>query len=156
MFSKNAKNRGNRKHKLSPHSTSHLKSRKPCGRSSMKAFLNKSLPKNKSKLNMNTSESCAIVSSFSSSSVLSPKLLFLSEKSRNVENSLFNKYLKMPTSCSEISSSLETPNQCTSKDISFNNLEEPSSIISTGKYDNCNVNYSEEFVKIVQNSNSEF
>ena len=62
----------------------------------------------------------------------------------------------MPTSCSEISSSLETPNQCTSKDISFNNLEEPSSIISTGKYDNCNVNYSEEFVKIVQNSNSEF
>ena len=27
-------------------------------------------------------------------------------------------------------------------------------MISTGKYDNCNLNYSEKFVKIVQNSNS--
>ena len=40
---KNAKNKGNRKHKLSPHSTSHLKSKKPCGQSSIKAFLDKSL-----------------------------------------------------------------------------------------------------------------
>ena len=36
---------------------------------------------------MNTSESCAAVTSFSSSSVLSPKLLFSSEKSRIVEKS---------------------------------------------------------------------
>ena len=50
---------------------------------------------------MNTSESCAIVRSFSSSSVLSPKLLFSSEKSRNVEKSLFNLNLEVPTSCSE-------------------------------------------------------
>ena len=99
---------------------------------------------------MNTSESCAVVRSFSSSSVLSPKLLFSSEKSRNVENSLFNKNLEVPTS----SSSLEIPDQCISKDISVKNLEEPSNIISTGKYDNCNINYPEKFVKIVQNSNS--
>ena len=147
---KNAKNKGNRKHKLSPHSTSHLKSKNPCGQSSIKAFLNKSLPENKGNLNMNTSESCAVVRSFSSSSVLSPKLLFSSEKSRNVENSLFNKNLEVPTS----SSSLEIPDQCISKDISVKNLEEPSNIISTGKYDNCNINYPEKFVKIVQNSNS--
>ena len=119
---KNAKNKGNRKHKLSPHSTSHLKSEKPPGQSSIKAFLNKSLPENKGNLNMNTSESCAVVRSFSSSSVLSPKLLFSSEKSRNVENSLFNKNLEVPTS----SSSLEIPDQCISKDISVKNLEEPS------------------------------
>ena len=148
---KNAKNKGNRKHKLSPHSTSHLKSKKPCGQSSIKAFLNKSLSKNKGNKTVNTSdESCAVVRSFSSSSVLSPKLLFSSEKSRNVENSLFNKNLEVPTS----SSSLEIPDQCISKDISVKNLEEPSNIISTGKYDNCNINYLEKFVKIVQSSNS--
>ena len=87
---------------------------------------------------MNTSESCANVRNFSSSSVLSPKVLFSSEKSRNVEKSLFNVNLEVPTSCSEksekISSSLEISN--------------------TGKYDNCNISYSEKFVKIVQNSNS--
>ena len=33
-------------------------------------------------------------------------------------------------------------------------MEEPSNIISTGKYDNCNINCSEKLVKIVQNSNS--
>ena len=64
---------------------------------------------------MNTSESCAIVRSFSSSSVLSPKLLFCSEKSRNVEKSLFNLNLEVPTSCSEksykISSSRKIPHQ---------------------------------------------
>ena len=94
----------------------------------------------------------------SSSSVLSPKLLFSSEKSRNVEKSLFNINLEVPTSCSEksekISYSLEIPNQCISHNISVNNLEESSNIISTSKYDNCNINYSEKFVKIVQNSNS--
>ena len=119
---KNAKNKGNRKCKLSPHPTSHFKSKKPCGQSSIKAFLNKNLPENKGNLNMNTSESCAVVRSFSSSSVLSPKVLFSSEKSRNVENSLFNKNLEVPTS----SSSLEIPDQCISKDISVKNLEEPS------------------------------
>ena len=44
---KNAKNKGNRKYKLSSHSTSKLKSKMPCGQSSLKAFLNKSLPENK-------------------------------------------------------------------------------------------------------------
>ena len=96
--------------------------------------------------------------SFSSSSVLRPKLLFSSEKSRNVEKSLFNINLEVSTSCSEksekISSSLEIPNQCISNNISVNNLEESSNIISTGKYDNCNINYPEKFVKIVQNPNS--
>ena len=53
-----------------------------------------------------------------------------------------------------ISSSFEIPNHCISKDISVNNLEEPSNIICTGKYDKCNINYSEKFVKVVQNSAS--
>ena len=109
-------------------------------------------------MNIDTSESCAVVRSVSSSSVLSPKLLFSSEKSRNVEKSLFNINLEVPTSCSEksekIFSSLEISNQFISHNISVNNLEEPSNIISTSKYDNCNINYSEKFVKIVHNSNS--
>ena len=94
-----AKNKGNRKHKLSSHSTSNLKSKKTCGQSSIKAFLNKNLPENKGKLNMNASESCAVVRSFISSSFLSPKLLFSSEKYRNVEKSLFHLNLKylLPT-----------------------------------------------------------
>ena len=156
---KNAQNEGNRKHKLSSHSTSNSKFKNPCGQSSIKAFLDKSLPENKGKLNINTSESCAVVTSVSSSSGLSPKLLFSSEKSRNVGKSFFNINQEVPTSCSEkpekISSSLEIPNQCISHSISVNNLEESSNIISTGKYDNCNINYSEKFVIIVQNSNSE-
>ena len=64
--------------------------------------------------------------------------------------------LEVLTSCSEkseIFSSLEIPNQCISKDISVSTLEEPSNIISAGKYDNWKINYSEKFVKIVQNSN---
>ena len=159
MFSKkNAKNKGNRKYKLSSHSASNLKSKKPCGQSSIKAFLDKSLPESKGKLNIDTPESGAVVRSVSSSSVLSPKLLFSSEKSINVEKSLFNINVEVPTSCSEkfekISSSLEIPNQCISHNISVNNLEESSNIISTSKYDKCNINYSEKFVKIVQNSNS--
>ena len=107
---------------------------------------------------MNTWESCILVRSFSSSSVLIPKLLFSSEKSRNIKRSLFNINHEVPTSCSEksekISSTLETPNQSISKVISVNNLEETSKLISTGKYDNCNMNYSERFVKIVHNSDS--
>ena len=35
---KNTKNKGNRKHKLSSHSASNLKSKTPCGQSSIKAF----------------------------------------------------------------------------------------------------------------------
>ena len=155
---KNAKNKENRKYNLSSHLTSNLKSKKPCDQSSIKAFLDKSLPQNKGKLNIDTSESCAVVRSVSSSSVLSPKLLCSSEKSRNVEKSLFNINLEVPTSCSEksekISYSLEIPNQCITHNISVNNLEESSNIISTSKYDNCNINYSEKFVKIVQNSSS--
>ena len=119
MFSKNAKNKGNRKYKLSSHLTSTLKTKKPYGQSSIKAFLNKSLPENKGKLNMSTSESCAVVRSFSSSSVL-----------RNVKKSLLNLNLDVPISCSEksekIFSSLQIPNQCISKDTSVNNLDEPS------------------------------
>ena len=79
---KHAKNKGNRKHKISSHSTSNLKTKKPYDQSSMKAFLNESLPENKGKLSTNTSESCAVVRSFSSSAVLRPKLLFSSEKSK--------------------------------------------------------------------------
>ena len=142
---KNAKNKGNRKHKLSSHSTSNLKSKKLCGQSSIKAFLDKSLPGNKDKLNIDTSESCAVVRSVSSSSVSIPKLLYSSEKSRNVEKFLFNINLEVPTACSEksekISYSLEILNQCISHNISVNNLEESSNIISTSKYDNCNINY---------------
>ena len=101
------------------------------------------------KLNMNTSEKCAHLRSCS----FSPKLLFSSEKSRNVEKSLFNFILEVPTSCSGkstfitkrfesnsevISSRFEIPNECISKDISVNKFEEPSNIISAGKYDyNC-------------------
>ena len=94
-----AKNKGNRKHKLSSHSTSNLKSKKTCDQSSIKAFLNENLPENKGKLNMNASESCAVVRSFSYSSFLSLKLLFSSEKYRNVEKSLFHLNLKylLPT-----------------------------------------------------------
>ena len=107
---------------------------------------------------MYTSRNCAVVRSFSSSSVLSHKLLFSSEKSRNVEKSFFNINPEVPTSCSEkydkFSSSLEIPNQCISNNISVNNLEESSNIIATGKYDNCNINYSEKFVKTVQNAKS--
>ena len=103
-----------------------------------------SLSESKGKLNIDTSESGAVVRSVSSSPVLNPKLLFSSEKSRNVEKSLFIINLEVPISCSEksekISSSLEIPNQCISRNISVNNLEESSDIISTSKYDNCNIN----------------
>ena len=38
--------------------------------------------------------------------------------------------------------------------VLVNKLEKPSNIISAGKYDNYNINYSERSAKIVQNSNS--
>ena len=78
---------------------------------------------------MNNFEKCVNVISFSCSSVLSPKLLFSSKKSRNMEKSLFTFNLEVPTSCSEkstvltksfesnseiISSSLEIRNECIS------------------------------------------
>ena len=97
---------------------------------------------------MNTCEICAVVRSSSSNLVSSPKLLFSSEKSRNVEKSIFKWNLEVTTSCSEkpekISSSLETPNQCILKYISVNYLVEPSNVVSTGKYHNCNISYSEK------------
>ena len=89
MFSKNGKNKGNRKYKRSSHSTSNLKSKKPCDQSSVKAFLNKSLLENKGKLNMNTSESCAVVRSVSFNSVLSPKLLYSWNVSKDISVNKF-------------------------------------------------------------------
>ena len=59
--------------KLLSHLTGNLKS---FAQSSIKEFVNKSSPENKGKLNMNTSESCIVVRSFSSSWDLSPKLRF--------------------------------------------------------------------------------
>ena len=38
--------------------------------------------------------------------------------------------------------------------IKTHTLEEPQNIIYAGKYDNCNINYSEKFVKLANNSNS--
>lgn len=38
--------------------------------------------------------------------------------------------------------------------VLVNKLEKPSNIISAGKYDKYNINYSERSAKIVQNSNS--
>ena len=53
-------------------------------------------------------------------------------------------------SCSElVSYSLEIPNESTSEEISVNELEESSNILSVGRCDNCNINYSEQFAKIV-------
>ena len=77
---------------------------------------------------------------------------------------IFNFNLDVPTFCSEkstvitkgfesnsekLSLSPEIPNQCISKDILVNKLKEPSNMISAGKYDNCNVNYSEKCVKVI-------
>ena len=67
----------------------------------MKAFLNTGFPKNRGKLNMNTSEIGAVARSFSSISVLIPTLLFSSKNSRNVEKSLLSFNLEVPSSCSE-------------------------------------------------------
>ena len=80
------KTKENRKHKLSSHSTNSLKTKTPHGQFSIKAFLNKSLPENKIKLNMNASKSCAVVRSFSSSSSLSPKLFFLLKNPEMLKN----------------------------------------------------------------------
>ena len=53
-----------------------------------------------------------------------------------------------------ISSRLEVPNEGISKDISVDKLEELSNIISAGKCDKDNINYSGKSANIVQNSNS--
>ena len=53
---------------------------------------------------MNTSETHVVMRSFSSSFIVCPKLLFSSQRSKNVEKSLFNFNLEVPISCSEVSS----------------------------------------------------
>ena len=90
-----------------------------------------------------------LIKTSSSRRMFAGKLIFSSEKSRNVDTSIFKLNLEVPTSCSEksenISCSLEIPHQCILKYISVNNLVEPSNIISTGKYHNCNISYSQKF-----------
>ena len=56
------------------------------------------------KLTMNTSENHVVARSFSSSFIVCPTLLFSSQKSKNIEKSLFNFNLEVPVSCSEESS----------------------------------------------------
>ena len=46
-----------------------------------------------------------------------------------------------------LSYSLEIPNENTSEEISVNELEEPSNILSAGKCDNYNINYSGKSAK---------
>ena len=54
MYNQYAQNKIIRKYKLPSHSTSNLKSKNPCGQSSMEAFY-KGLPGKKGKLNLITS-----------------------------------------------------------------------------------------------------
>ena len=96
------KKEANRKHKLPSHSTRNLKSKKPCGQSFIKALLHKGLPRIKVRLNMTFCEKkIAVVRSFRSSLIVSPKLLFLYERSKNVKKSFFNFNLEVSISCSE-------------------------------------------------------
>ena len=48
-----------------------------------------------------------------------------------------------------VSSSLEILNESTAEEISVNELEEPSNILSAGRCDNYNINYSGQSAKIV-------
>ena len=68
---KNAKNKASRKHKLRSHSTNNLKSKKPCGQSSIKAFY-KGLPETKGKLMITSTvaNKYAVVRIFSSSPIV--------------------------------------------------------------------------------------
>ena len=85
-------------------------------------------------------------------------------------NLFFNYSLEVPISCSEkssvittslesnselVSSRLEIPNESILEEVSVNQLEEPSNILSASKYDNYNINRSRKSAKIVQNSNSD-
>ena len=80
---------------------------------------------------MNTSEKHVVIS-FSSSFIVCPKLLFSSQRFKNVEKSLLDFKLEVPISCSEessvdttgfesnsklVPSSLEIPNESTSEGI---------------------------------------
>ena len=49
-----------------------------------------------------------------------------------------------------VSFSLEIPSESTSEEISVNELEEPADNLFEGKCDNCNVNCSRKYAKIVQ------
>ena len=72
FFSKNAKNKAIRKHKLPSHSTNNLKPKKSCDQSSVKAFY-KGLLGKKGKLNMITStvaNKYPVVRRFGSSSII--------------------------------------------------------------------------------------
>ena len=71
FYSKNARNKAIRKHKLPSHSTNNLKPKKSCGQSSIKTFY-KGLPGKKGNLNMITStvaNKYAVVRSFGFSSI---------------------------------------------------------------------------------------
>ena len=90
FFSKNAKNKAIKKHKLPLHSTRNLKPKKPCGQSSRKTFY-KDLPGKKCKFNVITSTvankyavvrisgSCSIVGCSEKSSVITKSFESYSE-----------------------------------------------------------------------------
>ena len=78
MYNQYAQNKTIRKYKLPSHSTSNLKSKKPCGQSSIETFY-KSLPGKKGKLNLITSavaNKYAVVRVFSSSLIVVLKSFF--------------------------------------------------------------------------------
>ena len=133
------------KYKLPSHSTSKLKSKKLCSQSSIKAFLNKRLP--------------------------GKSWIGILLKDLKLLKNLFNLNHELPISCSEkssliitsfefdsefVCSSLENPNVDVPEQISVNELEDPSVILSEGKQNNCSINYSQKSAKIVQNSNSDY
>ena len=96
--------------------------------------------------------------SVSFSSVLNPKLLFSSEKSRNVEKSLFNINLEVPSSCSEKSeniSSTKSSNEFMSRETLVDKLEQPSNVFCTGKYCKYNINTSQQSTDTLQKLNSD-
>ena len=69
-------------------------------------------------------------------------LISWSEKS-SVITTNFGSYSEL------VSYSLEITNESTSEEISVNELEESSNILSAGRCDNCNINYPEQSAKIV-------
>ena len=69
-------------------------------------------------------------------------LISWSEKSSVITTS-FESYSDL------VSYSLEIPNESTSEEISVNEPEESSNILSAGRCDNYNINYSEQSAKIV-------
>ena len=69
-------------------------------------------------------------------------LISWSEKSSAITTS-FESYSDL------VSYSLAIPNESTSEEISVNEPEESSNILSAGRCDNYNINYSEQSAKIV-------